>query len=117
MVFSRSTGIPSASWLGGVGSWCRIDVSVDSFRFAVKSTPAGHHLVEHHSEREDVRARIHRFAFGLLGGHVGHGAQQRAFVVLDCRRNGLGEAFRIDLSRRARLSFANPKSSSFTTPS
>ena len=31
MIFSRSAGTPSATSLGGVGSLCRINVSVDSF--------------------------------------------------------------------------------------
>ena len=39
---------------------------------------AGEHFVEHHAEGPDVGAFVYRLAFGLLGRHVGGGAEDHA---------------------------------------
>ncbi len=39
---------------------------------------AGGHLVEHHADREDIRAVIDRLALELLGRHVGQRADDHA---------------------------------------
>ena len=45
---------------------------------AGERTLSAQHFIQHHAEREDVGPRIDRFALGLLGRHVGHGAQDLA---------------------------------------
>ena len=46
--------------------------------FAVKRHLAGEHFVQHAAEGPDVRAAVRGFAAGLLGGHVGCGADDDA---------------------------------------
>ena len=46
----------------------------------LEGAPPGHHFVKHGSEGEDVRAGIDGLALGLLGRHVGDGAQDGAFL-------------------------------------
>ena len=91
---------------------CRIAAMRLAWLVAVEGAAAGHHLVEHGAEREDVGARVGRPAFELLGRHVLEraerscpGARQRSAAVgrssADARR------------RLPHRSFARPKSSSF----
>ncbi len=47
-------------------------------RIARERRPAGHHLVDHHPQRPDIRAGIGGLAVELLGGHVGRRAHGRA---------------------------------------
>ena len=48
---------------------------------AVERAPARQQLVQHRTEAEDVRARIERLAFRLLGRHVGRRADDGAVNV------------------------------------
>ena len=50
-------------------------------RLAGKRRLAGGHLVEHHPEGEQVRARVHVLTARLLRRHISHGAQRRAGLV------------------------------------
>ena len=50
----------------------------------------GQHLVEHAAERPDVGAPVHHLTRGLLGRHVGRGAQDDAHLGL---RRGNGRRF------------------------
>ena len=71
---------------------------------AGEGAAAGEHLVEERAEAEDVGADVDFLAFGLLGRHVGDGAQDGAFLGLradglrgvvvagGCRLGELGEA-------------------------
>ena len=59
---------------------------------ATEGRAAGHHLIDHRSQRPDVRARIGLLAPDLLGGHVGHGAHHRAGVGDPGLIGELGEA-------------------------
>ena len=47
-------------------------------RVAIKSPLTGEHLVEQGAERENIAARIHLIAFGLLRRHVRSGPDNRA---------------------------------------
>ena len=65
---------------------------------ALERVPARSHLVEQDSEREEVGARVDRESLGLLGRHVGHGAEQMPGARdavggegLGARVDGLGE--------------------------
>ena len=42
---------------------------------ACKQLTTGDHLVQHHAERPDIGALVHRLPAGLLGSHVGGGAE------------------------------------------
>ena len=46
--------------------------------FSAEGQSAGGHLVKHHAEGKQVGARIQFFSLGLLGRHIGDGAQSRA---------------------------------------
>ena len=48
---------------------------------AVEDLLAGHHLVNHHAEREDIGARIGLGTFQLLGGHVLQRAEHDAWCA------------------------------------
>ena len=47
-------------------------------RVAAEGGHAGEHLIENQPKGVDVGAAVHRFAFGLFGGHVGGRADERA---------------------------------------
>jgi hypothetical protein len=49
-------------------------------RVASERAPAGRHLVKDHAEREQIRPRVDRFAFRVLGRHVGDGAENLPFT-------------------------------------
>src|SRR5690606_27930868 len=66
---------------------------------AVERATAGEHLIKHAAERPHVRAPVRVLAPGLLGAHVGGRAEEDA---------GAGAST---------VSFARPKSSTFTWPS
>src|SRR5438093_794248 len=54
-------------------------------RVTMKRAAARRHLVQDPAERENIAARVHLSAFGLLRGHVGYRADNRTFF-------GLGQA-------------------------
>ena len=88
---------------------------------AVKRPPAGEHLVEHDAERPDVRALVDRAALGLLGRHVGRGAENhahlrssRASVIVGELASALAAVLEAPAGS---IAFARPKSSTFTVPS
>ncbi len=55
---------------------------------AAKCLPAGDHFVQEAAEREDVGARIHFLPLRLLRRHVGHGAENGAFLGQNGPRRG-----------------------------
>ena len=75
---TNSRGRPEASAESGAGSVVRIAAKRRNGRLSLEGAARGEHLVEQRAEREDVRAVIHRLAFGLLGRHVRDGAHDRA---------------------------------------
>ena len=78
--------------------------------------PAREHLVEHGAEREDVRARVHGAALGLLGRHVGGRAEEHAPPRSRAGTLCVG-AHRVDPDgSRTGTSLARPKSSTLTWP-
>jgi len=82
-------------------------------RGAVLERPApGRHLVEHHSERELVAAVVHLAALRLLGRHVGHRADDRAFLG---ERPGGGRLVVAARLARARLDAGEPEVEHFGT--
>ena len=60
-------------------------------RVALKRPRARGHLVQDRAHREDVRARIHLLAFGLLGRHVGHCSQHAALDGVGRHRRGMSQ--------------------------
>ena len=73
-------------------------------RAAAERLDAGRHLVDHGAERKQVAPRVHLFAPGLLGRHVGHRAERRSrhrqLVVGRHRRRGVR---RLDQLRQAEV--------------
>ena len=49
-------------------------------RLTLKCPPARQHLVDDHTQREDVRAMVDRLPTHLLGRHIAHGAHHNAKV-------------------------------------
>ena len=68
---------------------------------------AGGHFVENRAERKNVGAGVEGFSGGLLGGHVGEGAERPDCPVLRELLSGFGG---IVWSRRWREALARPKS-------
>ena len=86
---------------------------------AVEEPLAREHLEEHDAEGPDVGALVHGPAAGLLGGHVGGGAEDEPG-----RGPGVGEGGRLPTGRRtcpetdsAAYALARPKSRTLTLPS
>ncbi len=73
----------------------RVDRRVDAI--AAERIFRGEHLVEHHAQRPDVRARVGGLSAELLGGHVGGGAGDQ--VPVDPRAEEPREAEVEDLDR------------------
>ena len=72
----RAAGPPrGAGSARGGGVSRRIDGEERQLARALEGPPAREHLVEHGAEGEDVGARVHRAALGLLRRHVGGGAE------------------------------------------
>ncbi len=69
---------------------------------SLKGCAAGHHLVEHHPQRPDVRALIDFLATGLLRGHVRHRTDRRAGLRDALGPRQLRQAEVEDLHRAAR---------------
>ena len=64
-------------------------------RLARKRTLASTHFVQNRTQREDVRARIHWLAFGLLRRHVRHASNHCPFSGFkDRRERGVSRAHR-----------------------
>ena len=61
---------------------CRIAESVEIRLAALEGAPAGDHLVKNRAEGKNIGAAIDLPALGLLGRHVGHGADDGAFFCL-----------------------------------
>src|SRR5580700_12002609 len=49
-------------------------------RFGIEGMAAGREFVENYPEREDIGGRGGGFSSPLLGRHIAHGAQQRAWI-------------------------------------
>ena len=70
MIRSSSFGTSGTSSLGGLGLLLQQGGEHLGARAAAERPSAGHHLVEHRSEGEDIAARVDRAARGLLRRHV-----------------------------------------------
>ena len=85
---SRSLGTSFLRDCSGGGASRRMAVSRESLRVPLERAPPGQHLVEDRPQGEDVGPRVHRFAVGLLGRHVGHGSQEDALPGQGSERPG-----------------------------
>jgi hypothetical protein len=81
---------------------------------ALERALAGHHLIEHRAEREDVRAVIGLETAHLLGRHVANRAEDDA---RDRLRGVVGSALMPASPGSDCVSFAKPKSRIFKRPS
>lgn len=79
---------------------------------SVKRPRAGHHLVEHGAEGEDVGPRVGRTALELLGCHVGNGPHDCSFggeIVRAGRDLAARVRFRIAELRQAEIQDLDPR--------
>ena len=81
----------AADRLGGAGSSFRIFARTDSGESPMNGRTAGHHLVQHRAEAEDVRPRVDLAALRLFGRHVRGRADDlppRSAATVRVRRRG-----------------------------
>ena len=68
----------------------RMDLKMTRGAFSAERQGSRGHFVEHRAEREQIAARVEFFRAGLLGRHIGDGAERRA---------GAGEVLFVDGGR------------------
>ena len=72
MMRSSSAGTSGFRRTAGAGARLRIASKIDARAVAAKRPRARRHLVEHHAERKQIRARVQRLRAHLLRRHVRH---------------------------------------------